>query len=174
MTAVAGNIFKASEFNTYVRDNLMETGPALAQELGNGYFFVTTGENSLSPSAIRMSSVNTEETTTSTTYTDLTTVGPTLAGMNVNSKVLLSFGARLSNNPGVTISRMSVEWSNDSGVVGAASDTRAVSNSAVNPYQIGTSIVVDTAPGTYTFTCKYRVTGGTGTFHYRNLSIFPF
>lgn len=174
MTAVAGDIFKASQFNTHVRDNLLETALGVPiPPATDGYFYVTTGANSLSASTPRVAFINTSETTASTTYTDLATVGPTLTDLTVNAKALVSFGARLSNSAG-TAARMSVEWSNDSGVVGAASDTRAVANSASNPFQIGSHFVIDLVPGTYTFTCKYRVVSGTGTFLYRNLFIFPF
>lgn len=45
MTAVANNVFTAADFNTYVRDNLLETMPAKATEAGQ--YFVSDGPHSL-------------------------------------------------------------------------------------------------------------------------------
>lgn len=175
MTAVAGNIFKASEFNTYVRDNLMETEAAYILEPGyQGAFFVTTGENSISGSAPQISSISTSESTTSTTYTDLATASPTILNRTVNTKTLITLGAIVSNSSATGTSIMSVEWSNDSGVVGAASDLYSFSGTGTNPVAAGAGYMIDTVPGTYTFRAKYRVTSGTGTFAQRRLFVFPF
>lgn len=45
MTAVSNNIFTASQFNTYVRDNLNETMPAKATAAGQ--YFVSSGSHAL-------------------------------------------------------------------------------------------------------------------------------
>jgi len=172
MTAIAGDIFKASQFNTHVRDNLLETEMGLPVT-GDDYFFVTTGVNSISASIPTLSLVATSQTTTSTTYTNLTTVGPTINDLNVNNKVLISVGADMVNNTSGERCRMSVEYSND-GTTVSATDTMCVANSGTLRHNIGASFVLTTVPGTYTFTAKYRVSAGTGTFVNRNLFIFPF
>jgi hypothetical protein len=74
MTAVAGSTFSAAQFNQYVRDNLNETAPAKATAAGQ--FFVATGANAIAARTPTSATVATSETTTSTSYADLATVGP--------------------------------------------------------------------------------------------------
>ena len=45
MTAVANAVFTAAQFNTHVRDNLLETAPAKATTTGG--YFVATGTNTI-------------------------------------------------------------------------------------------------------------------------------
>lgn len=178
MTAVDGNIFKASEFNTHIRDNLMETGPAL--NLASGGFFSVTGLNSISASFPQNEFITSgsDQTTTSTSYTDLATVGPTISNITVGGFVFISLGAKIFNSTSGNMTRMSVELTADplSGGVGqSASDAWSVGQSRGVPYQLGGSFVIIVAsPGTYTFTAKYKVAGGTGNFNNRSLFVFPF
>lgn len=171
MTAVAFDIFKASDFNTYVRDNLMETASGLPDS-PNGSFYVTTGENSISASGVSLNTVTTSQDTASTSYTDLATVGPTVT-LTVNNSVLISLGSRMTNSSSTGQCAMSVEWSND-GVTVPANDTYSLLYTGTAPFKYSNSFLLPITPGRYTFTAKYRATSGTATFENRSMLIFPF
>ena len=74
MTAVSGSVFTAAQFNTFVRDNLNETSPAKATT--SGAYFTVSGTNEITERVPASASTLVSETTTSTSFTDLTTVGP--------------------------------------------------------------------------------------------------
>src|SRR3546814_202966 len=76
MTAVAGSVFTAAQFNTNVRDNLNETAVAKATQVSS--HFVGNGVNSLVERLSDTDFISTTESSTSVTYTDLATVGPTV------------------------------------------------------------------------------------------------
>lgn len=181
MTAVSGNIFKASEFNTHIRDNLLQTAPSF--NTPTGAFFVTSGTNVLRTTMPQGASVTTSQTTTSTSYANLTTVGPTVADITVQSFTLVGLGAEVSNSASGNMTRMSLE------VTGAfkdedgnpittfnfpANDAWSVGQSTTVAHQFGGFFVFNLQPGTYTITAKYKVAGGTGTFANRSLYVFPF
>lgn len=168
MTAVDGSAFTAAQFNSHVRDNLLETMPAKALTVGD--YFTTAGTNSVTTRRPYTANVATSETTTSTTYTDLTTVGPTLTSVDVGNAAFLFFGAQV-NNSGANFCLMSCTMT---GIAGLPSDTLAygVQGTAVRKY--GTFIRLIVTPGVYTFQAKYRVSGGTGTFSTRNITLVNF
>jgi len=74
MTAVTNQIFTASQFNSNVRDNLLETAVANATTAGS--LFRVSGNNSITEAIPGYNEVLASESTTSTSYTNLTTVGP--------------------------------------------------------------------------------------------------
>ncbi len=74
MTAIAGSVFTAAQFNTFIRDNLAETAPAKATN--PGAYFTTSDTNQISERAFLDAIVETSQGTTSTTYTNLATSGP--------------------------------------------------------------------------------------------------
>lgn len=117
--------------------------------------------------------VLTSETTTSATYTDLATVGPTFALITgVSAMVVLS---ALVQTPGSGVSpRMGFAISGATTV--AATDTWCVnvdSSTVVNAQASFAVLVTGLNPGSNTFTGKYRVSGGTGTFANRGLMVWP-
>lgn len=171
MTAVPNDIFKASDFNTYIRDNLLETAPGLPDS-PNGSFYVTTGENSISGSSVSLNRVDASASTASTTYTDLSPSGPSVT-LTVNNSVVIGLGARMTNSSSTGQSRMSVEWSND-GVTNSASDNYSLTYTGTPIFKLGNTFLLATTPGQYTFTAKYRVSAGTGTFQNRTMLVFPF
>jgi hypothetical protein len=176
MTAVANTIFSAAQFNQYVRDNLNETAPALATSAGS--HFAATGVNAI---AERHSEGDTDldtGTTTSTTFDDLdapANVGPAVT-VETGPMALLFYHCELSND-GAGSSRMSVEVSGATsigtainrsiGFFGVAGATIAVGDSVL--YFGGLSLT----PGVNTFTAKYRVSSGEGTFSDRRIVVFP-
>ncbi|MFJ8538191.1 hypothetical protein [Streptomyces sp. NPDC093591] len=172
MTAVANSTFTAAQFNTFVRDNLNETAPAKATAASQ--FPVSTGVNAItmrSPSAAR---VDTSQSTTSATYTDLTTPGPSIS-VATGPTALVFFTADMSNNTDNALSKCSVAVSGASSV--AASDQWMLSTDGMTAGNLNRAgqmhTFVGLTPGTNTFTMKYAAGSNTASFRYRELSVFP-
>lgn len=170
MTAVANTVFTAAQFNTHVRDNLNETAPAKATTASR--LIVTTGLNSVMERELEEDTVATSQTTTSTAFTDLATVGPSIT-VNTGARAFITLSARLSNNTVNEASSISFEVSGATS--SAANDARAfeMTSSTANAFIRGSTAGLFSGlnPGMNTFTMKYRVTGGTGTFLRRNISV---
>lgn len=175
MTAVANTAFTAAQFNTYVRDNLNETAPAKASTAGG--YFVVTGTNLIAERVPDSVLTDITETTTSTSYVDLATVGPAVT-LTTGTKALVSVGGEIGNTSSTTGSvRMSVAVSGATSR--SASDNWAYGNSSwpttgSRLHATTTFLFENLTPGVNTFTCKYRVGAGTGTYRRRMLSVIPF
>lgn len=173
MTAVSGAIFTAGQYNTYVRDNLLESGVAKISA-GGGKYFVATGANSVSEREVASSSVTTSETTTSTTYANLTTAGP-LVTVETGYQALVFLACQLSNSTADASTHMGYEVSG--ATTAAASNTRCIhidGHTTGNGTRIGSVTSGATlTPGTNTFRAMYRVSAGTGTFMRRTLIVMP-
>lgn len=124
----------------------------------------------------RGATVNASESTTSTTFADLATAGPTVAAtIGPSGRAVVIVGGRLSNNGAGNFAIMAVA------VTGAS--TRAADDAlgaiytppaGGNLHQASHAFVLTgLAPGATTFTAKYRVAAGTGTFSARQLTIIP-
>lgn len=172
MTAVAGTVFTAAQFNTHVRDNLNETAPGKATMVSS--VFVGNGPNSIVERLPNVDNVGTVETTTSVTYTDLATSGPTVT-TNTGSRALIFIRCAMENSGANDSSFMTFEVSGASSF--AASDTFAINIdglAAASRMRIGSMYMISTLTGgSNTFTAKYKVSAGTGTFLSRQLAIFP-
>lgn len=170
MTFVAAAVLTAAQLNTNLRDNLNETAPAKATTAGR--IFVTTAANAIAERAITDNTVATSETTTSTTYVDLTTVGPAVTA-TTGTRALVLVYCQLFNSALGNQGFMSIAVSGASTV--AASDTWAIvyeSSAANDALAVGTMhLFTGLTAGSNTFTAKYRVTAGTGTFLNRNMCV---
>lgn len=174
MTAVANSAFTAAQFNTHVRDNLLET--AVAKSTQSGSYFVGTGLNSLAERIAQSSTVDpvTSETTTSTSYTNLTTPGPAVT-VTTGTKALVLISSYVFNTSSGDACYASVEVSG--ATTTSASDLFCLqyeSNSSADVLNATRATVMTLTAGSNTFTMKYRVSGGTGTFRRRELVIMPF
>lgn len=176
MTAVTGNVFTAALFNQHVRDNLLKTEAAVATEpMG---LLAVTGANSLIYRFPNVEFIGDYEDTTGTTYDDLNTFGPSVVVFS-GTKVLVSFGAAVSNNTGGLGSRVSIDVFGAFDTV-AASDTNsfyAESDSANDGFQgTWTYIIEGLTGGNNLYTAKYRTTagGGTSTFGHRVMAVVSF
>lgn len=168
MTAVAGATFTAAQFNQFVRDDLNETAPAKATAAGQ--IFVSTAANAIAARVPDTAAVVTSQTTASTSYTDLATVGPTVTS-TTGTAALVMFGAQISNS-GANSSRMSVAVSGASTV--AANDQWAAINVGTSALRIVSfHFFTGLTAGSNTFTAKYDVSAGTGTFVNRELAVIP-
>lgn len=173
MTAVANEAFTAAQFNTHVRDNLLET--AAAKAVSSGGFIVTTGANSVTQRTPDTDVVDTSESSSSTSYTNLATVGPSVT-LDTGSKVLIHWGAQMLNNNLGSFVVVAPEVSGATTL--AASDNISSSHQqprASDDFSYGSSYLYTSLnQGTNTFTLKYKVTSGTGTWLRRFLIVIPF
>lgn len=170
MTAVVNATFTAAQFNQHVRDNLNETAPAKATTAGR--LIMTKGANSIGEAIISNTNVATSQTTTSTSYVDLTTVGPAVTVVTGVSAIVI-WAAEMSHNTlggqcfaSVTVSGATTD---------AAVDTRALKyeSSAANDAARIAMVhrFASLTAGSNTFTVQYKVTAGTGTFLNRSLIV---
>jgi hypothetical protein len=115
--------------------------------------------------------VATSESTTSTTYVDLATVGPSASVVAPPSgQVLVNLSANSNNNTSGQTSWVSLS------IAGSTpSDSAGISFANTVAERKGAALLVGgLTPGTtYTFTMKYRVTGGTGAFNVRRIAATP-
>lgn len=174
ITFATGEILTASQLNTYLRDNLNETAPAKATT--NGSIFVGTGANSIAERIPNGATVSTSQTTASTTFVDLTTVGPSVT-MTTGTKALISIYAGIAIDTANNQAEMGYAVSGATTI--AASSTRCLQ---IDGTPAGDELRMSAVffesgltSGTNTFTAKYRVaTGGTtGTFVDRHIVVFP-
>jgi hypothetical protein len=174
MTAVANTAFTAAQFNTYVRDNLNTTAPAVATAAGR--LIVTTGLNSITERVPSVGFLATSQGTATTTYTDLATVGPsTTVTCGVKAMVIISCG--ISNTTAGSGGRAAVDVTG--ATTSAASDTNSVlaeSGNASDAFKLSwVTIYSPITAGSSTFTMKYRCVGAaTANFSDRLVAVVPF
>lgn len=163
----------ATDLNIHLRDNLMETMVAKATQ--EGQIFVSTGVHAIAARLPQAANITTSQTTTSTTYTDLATVGPEVT-VTHGPYAMVIISTRISNNTTNGSSRMS--WAMSGSNVRAALNTTAIQQNGVdanNVWRIGNVDILTTlTPGTTTFTAKYNLTSGTGTYADRCIAVIPF
>jgi hypothetical protein len=175
MTAIAGAVFTAAQFNQFVRDNLLETAPAKATT--DGSHFAVSGVNQIAERRCATGLALASDSTSSTTYTDLSGgPGPSVT-VTTGTAALVIVHAQ-SANTGAGSARMAYDVSGATSI--AAADNRATGilgaagaapNASAVALHIGGSLAL--TPGVNTFTAKYRVSSGTGTFEHRRIIVFP-
>lgn len=181
MTAVANDVFTAAQFNTHVRDNLLETAPAKAASAGE--YFVADGSNSL---VSRKPVVDTEETSATVSVTswgdpDSGGAAPSVT-VDTGTIALVGIYAEISNDDSATrrIS-MSYEVTGASSISPSYNRQQAYSNSGSTSGSTGlllrsgsVFLHTDLTAGSNTFTAKYEVSSGTGTVDRRQIWVLPF
>lgn len=172
VTAVTGSVFPSATYNQVIRDNLLQTMPALTTTLGS--FFTTVGTHQIAERTPQSDYDSGSSTTSSTTYTDLAAgVGPTVTCQTGTIAAVFLFCNQY--NVGATNAVwMALEISG--ATTQAASDSFAVQLQGSAGQHIGACFLIDTlVPGLNTFTGKFRVsTAGTGTFSSRRIAVWPF
>lgn len=118
--------------------------------------------------------VATGQSTASTSYTDLATVGPTVT-MTTGTSVMIILGAAAHQSAAGNTCWMSVAVSGASTV--SASDSNAVlASSPAGGFNFalggGAIVLTGLTAGSNTFTAKYRVDGSTFTFQNRGIAVF--
>ncbi len=173
-TWVASEDVTAAIQNAHIRDNFNETAPGIASAAGR--LIVTDAINSI---AERIPTTDTvlgaEETTTSTSYTDLSTAGPAVT-VTTGTAALVALYARMRNGTATRISYASIVVSGASTV--AVSDNLSIaflSTAADDLAHFGGVYLLDgLTAGSNTFTMKYKANAGTAKFAFRRLSVTPF
>lgn len=173
ITAVSNAILTAAQWNATVRDNLAITAPALATAAGT--IFVGTGVNSVAQRIPAAATVNTSQTTASTSFTDLTTVGPTVSTITTGTKALMMFGAQMGNTLSNALLQSAVAIS---GATTSAPDTSVdlyIDGLPANQFMRASvaNFYTTLTAGSNTFKQQYKVGSGTGTFLDRHLAIIP-
>ncbi|HLU98514.1 MAG TPA: hypothetical protein VKZ89_16910 [Thermobifida alba] len=173
MTFVAGSVLTAAQLNTHLRDNLLESAAAKATEQGG--YFVTDSAHRIVERVGRRQTITTEETTTSTSYDDLATQGPTVTVQTGELALALWSCEMRSSNSEPTTCRVTVDVTGASNIAG--NDVRALTNStgAEGRHQSSHAVFFDDlTPGENTWTMKYRTSSGTATFQRRRLIVLPY
>ena len=173
MTAIAGATFTAAQFNQYIRDNLNECPTAKATS--DAQFFVSTGANAVAARELSGDTVLASQATTSTTYTNLATVGPQVS-VNTSDRAVVFFASQLTNSLSNGASSFSVAVSGATSVA-ASDDWRVVQDgvAAGNANRVGvTHQFSGLNAGSNTFTMQYKVGSGTGTYERREIVVLPF
>jgi hypothetical protein len=168
LTAVASATLTAAQWNSSVRDNLLETAAAKATTAGR--IFVATGTNTLAEREIASDHISTGETTTSTSFVDLATVGPTVT-VTTGTLALVSVSCRLANSTSGISTYASAEISG--ATTTAAVDNTGVMNegSASASIRTGSTTLFTLTPGLNTFRMKYRVISNTGSYSTRRVVV---
>lgn len=172
-TFTDGSILTAAQLNA-MRDNFNETAPAKATAAGG--FIVTSGVNSVMQRDPVSDTVNTSQTTTSTSYVDLASAGPTAGPVTSGTRVIVWMTAQMNNATAAAETLASV-------AVSGATTTAADDNYCVEVQQATGATFADVTAcravrltvtaGSNTFTMKYRVVSGTGTYKRRCVVVIP-
>jgi hypothetical protein len=129
----------------------------------NGTAWVTTTPVS--------ATVLTGETTTSATYTDLTTVGPSVT-VQTGAQAFVMIGGRMDDSGGTAQVFIAPAVSGATTIAATDTFACAVSGQAGTQHQaVFAALVTGLTPGINTFTSKYRTAGGTATFSNRTLTV---
>jgi hypothetical protein len=158
-TAPSGHVFATGEvvtaatMNTYIKDNLIDLDRR---------------------ATLVKAEVGTNQSTTSTSYTDLTTVGPAVT-VSTGALCLVGVIATQSNSGVAGETYMGFAISGATTV--AASDEFATrwTSSTANAWGrlAGVFAVASLTPGSNTFTAKYKVNAGTGSYIGRRIFAVP-
>ena len=182
MTAVAGAIFTAAQYNTYVRDNLAECAPAKASVVGS--YFTTSDDNQVAERKVAQAIVDQHDSFNSSSYIDPNASptgnspipGPSVT-VQTGSVAFIVVGGRIGGNATGTDSvKMSWEVSGASSI--AATDPWAAGLVKLGQYSFAYCnrgyLATGLNPGMNTFTAKYAVSAGTGFASYRTILVMPF
>lgn len=171
-TASLNDDLPSSTWNASVRDDLFQTEAFVDNAPGAHY--IAAGANVIMIEGIQSSRVATLETTTSTAYVDLSTVGPTVT-VALHSSAIVIASAELSNSSTNSASKVSVAMSGSSTI--AASDDWSCITDGMNAFmqsRRGVAHRFTGISGACTFTMKYAASSGVGSFLNRELIVIPF
>lgn len=161
-TFTANTLLTAADLNTYLRDNMRQMAPEVAKNTGG--YFVVDGDNSLVERVPGSAQVLTSDSTTSTSFVDLATVGPSVT-LDTGSLVAVWFAAQISNS-GANQSRVGVDIS------GATTNPADDSQFTANTMAYGSWLFFsELSHGSNTFRLKYRASAGTATFSRRRILV---
>lgn len=170
MTAVAGSVFTAAAFNQFIRDNLNEC-PAAKATTASGYFSVSD-TNQVTQRVMLDNIVETAESTTNTSYGDLTTAGPTVT-VTSGAFLLIHTTCDLVNNTAGQTARATFNVSG--ATTTTENDIRALKNTSTGNLRATVTTLLGVTPGVNTVKMVYRTSGSsTSTFANRRLIVMPY
>lgn len=170
ITAVTGSVFPSATYNQVVRDNLLQTMPALTTALGS--FFATIGTNQIAERIPQSGYFSGLSVTTSTSYGDLVS-GPGPAVTCQTGTIVAVFIYSNQNVVTGTASWMSFDISG--ATTQAASDNFACQLQGTAGQHAGACFLLDNlTPGLNTFTARFRTSSGTSQFSSRRIAVWPF
>lgn len=161
-----GSALTGAQLNI-LRANLLETAAAKATTAGS--HFVGTSLNTIAERFSDTNTVNTLQTTTSTSFT--TALGGPAITLTTGTACLIFITAQMNNSTAGQAAYTSVAVSGATTIAG--NDNEAVMVESGASYADMTSCRAmkfqSLTPGSNTFTLVYRVAGGTGTFRRRTI-----
>ena len=169
LTAVSGTVLTASQWNTTVRDNLNECPTAKAASAGQ--IFVSDAANSIVARTPVNDTVAATETSTSLTYVDLATPGPTVTAITGPQALIMLTCS--SFNSGGNASWMAYNITGATTI--APDDTKSLQfNSSAGQRFSAVYLQSGLTAGTQSIQCKYRTSvGGTSTWSQRRMAVIP-
>jgi hypothetical protein len=172
-TFVSGTALTAAQLNILGAD-LNETAPAKATAVGQ--YFTSTGVNVIAARLLGQSTITTSETTTSTAFADLTTLGPQVTvTCGTGAFCLALVNSLVANNTSGATSSVGFDITGATTLAASniyVSLTTAAANQQATMGACRT--IIGMTGGSNTFTMKYVVGAGTGTFSRRHLTVLPF
>lgn len=180
---VNGNVLTAAQMNVLTTD-LTGTIPGVASSgitIDPAYIggnssspgvYSSSAVNAISEMRVGQETINTAETTTSSVFIDLATVGPSVQ-VTANNLAIVFVSVGLSAN---TTSTAAVGWEvAGATTVAAANNCPSINLAADRQITIGSCRSQSLTAGINLFTMQYVVSAGTtGTFYRRHMSVWPF
>lgn len=172
MTFVPDSVLTAAQLNTQLRDNMLETAPAKATTSGG--YFVATGLNAIVERVWASQTILTGESTSSATFVDIATAGPTVT-VTTGSRALVLLSCNMLNS-GSNICLMGVDITGATTLSPSDADSMIYEPNTANLEIQGGYVNVynSLTPGVNTFTAKYKAGAGTATFTRRRLVVLPY
>lgn len=172
-TFTDGAVLTGAQLNL-LRDDLNETAPAKFNAAGQ--LFVSTGANAgAARTPTGATPILTNQSSTSASYTNLTTIGPQVASLTTGTQALVLFGAQMTNNTSGQNCFMSVAVSGATTIGADDAWSLRYQSFGANSRHRGTAYhwFTTLTPGSNTFTAQYRVDAGSGSWLDRSLIVIP-
>lgn len=175
LTAVLNATLTAAQWNIHIRDNLNETEAAKATTMGG--IMTVSATNQIAERLIKSSALSTANSTTSTSYTNLYSLGPSV-NVTTGAKALVMFSAGATNSGLNGQSAVSV------GVSGATTiapiDDWAIIVDGITAGTLSDNFIKRSSahlfttltPGSNTFYMQYKAGSGTGYFYRREIIVW--
>lgn len=174
-TWVANTTLTAAELNSQIRDNLLHQAPPIVS--GDHGYVMSSGEHELSFRQPKRNVMQDSGQTSSTSYTDLTdaSVGPSVT-CTTGTQCLVIFGCTMKQETLAGNSTFASVAVSGATTISASTGWALRLQTSVE-HKIGASQFVffnTLNQGSNTFTMKYAVGGGLGTFLRRRIFAMPF
>lgn len=169
---MAGGVFTAAQFNTYVRDNLNQLAPAKSTTVSS--WFPVSAVNQLTERFPTQNNASGSSTTTATSYGNLADGVTTAVTVSTGTMALVMLYTNFSGTSGGA-NRIWMSYEISGATTAIPSDTRSLHHTFVGGLRFGASFLhTGLTAGSNTFTLRYRVTAGTGTYTNRRIAVIPF